>query len=45
MQPSEYKILISVESYDEKLLKTTEIATLRKAYSFQAIKGINFKFY
>ena len=30
MKPSEFKISISVDSYDEKLLKITEIATFSK---------------
>ena len=34
MKPSEFKISISVESYDEKLLKITEIATLLKIEMF-----------
>ena len=30
MKPSEFQIFISIESYDEKLLKITEIATVPK---------------
>ena len=31
MEPSDFKISIPVESYDEKLLEITEIATLQKS--------------
>ena len=41
MKPSEFKISISVERYDEK---TVEITTFGKALSFQAIKDIKSKF-
>ena len=34
MKPSEFKISISVENCDEKLLKMTEIATLSKSAQF-----------
>ena len=34
MKPSEFKIYISVESYDETLLKITEIAKLPKSAYF-----------
>ena len=45
MKPSESKISISIEGYDENLLKIIEIAMLpkSKAHSFQTIKDIDFK--
>ena len=41
MQKSEFKISISVECYDEKLMK---LLRCEKAYSLQTIKDIESKF-
>ena len=43
MKPSEFKIYISVESYDETLLKITEIATLKKRIFSKLSKGSRIK--
>ena len=45
MEPSDFKIFISVGSYDEKLLKITEILRCRKAYYIKTIKDVDLKFY
>ena len=44
MKQSEFEISISIQSYDEKLLKIIEIYTLPKTNSFENIKDINPKF-
>ena len=43
MKPSEFKICFSVESYNEKLLKNTEIATLPKNVLFPKYQSLIFK--
>ena len=45
MEPSDFKILISVESYNEKTAENHQIFTnCGKANSFQTIKDIDSKF-
>ena len=45
MKQSKFKISISVDNYDEKMLKITKIATLPKSsYGFLTIKDIDSKF-
>ena len=46
MKPSEFKISISTESYDEKnYWKLPKLLRCRKSHSFQTIKDINSKFW
>ena len=46
MQLSKFEIFILVESYDEKLLKITEIATLpKRSIVYFSIKDINPEFW
>ena len=46
IKPSEFKISISVESYDEKnYWKWPKLLGCRKAHSFQTIKDIDSKFW
>ena len=44
MKQSEFKISISVECYEKKLLKTTAIATLPISAQFPSYKYMNPKF-
>ena len=41
MEPIDFKISISVESYDEKTAEITEILRYRKAHAIKTIKDID----
>ena len=44
MEPSDFKISISVESYDAKTAEITEILRSRKAHNIKTMKDIDPKF-